>query len=129
MFRSPKVRAFGDVPKAWIVAGRILLLLNAIVLLLIPITEQIWTWDRFLRGGEDLEFSVLALIAFCCLILVLAQHIRRAIVALSMIRTLFSRIPGRNRVHSLSLLHAYAIANRRQATTPFFGTYRNLLQI
>jgi hypothetical protein len=56
--------------------------LNVIVLVLSSFTEHLWTWDRFLRGGQDFELSLLALLAFCCLILVLAQHLRRTIDSL-----------------------------------------------
>jgi hypothetical protein len=57
----------------------VLLIINVIVLAISSFTEHLWTWDRFLRGGQDFELSVLALIAFFCLILVLAAHFRRAV--------------------------------------------------
>jgi hypothetical protein len=60
-------------------AGRSLLLLNIIVLILSSFTEHYWTWDRFLRGGQDFELSLLALLAFFCLILVFAQYFRRSV--------------------------------------------------
>jgi hypothetical protein len=59
-------------------AGRSLLLLNIVVLIVSSFTEHLWTWDHFLRGGQDFELSLLALLAFFCLILVLAQHFRRS---------------------------------------------------
>jgi hypothetical protein len=59
-------------------AGRLLLIVNAVVLVLSSFTEHFWTWDRFLRGGQDFELSALALIAFFSLILVLAAHFRRS---------------------------------------------------
>jgi hypothetical protein len=75
------------VPKAWVRAGRFLVLLNIIVLILSSFTEHLWTWDRFLRGGQDFELSLLALLAFFCLILVLAQHFRRSVSELLRRRT------------------------------------------
>jgi hypothetical protein len=60
-------------------AGRLLLVINVIVLIASSFTEHFWTWDRFLRGGQDFELSVLAFIAFFCLILVLAAHFSRAV--------------------------------------------------
>jgi hypothetical protein len=62
-------------------------LLNIIVLILSSFTEHLWTWDRFLRGGQDFELSLLALLAFFCLILVLAQHFRRSVSELLRRRT------------------------------------------
>jgi hypothetical protein len=58
-------------------AGRLLLIINAVVMVLSSFTERLWTWDHFLRGGQDFELSLLALIAFFCLVLVLAEHFRR----------------------------------------------------
>jgi uncharacterized membrane protein len=68
-------------------AGRSLLLINIVVLILSSFTEHLWTWDRFLRGGQDFELSLLALLAFFCLILVLAQHFRRSVSELLRRRT------------------------------------------
>ncbi len=65
-------------PAGWVRAGRLLLIINAIVLVASSFTEHLWTWDRFLRGGQDFELSLLALIAFFCLVLVLAVHFRRS---------------------------------------------------
>jgi hypothetical protein len=72
-------RSGSDVPKGWVRAGRSLVLLNIIVLVLSSFTEHFWTWDRFLRGGQDFELSLLALLAFFCLILVFAQYFRRGV--------------------------------------------------
>jgi hypothetical protein len=46
-----------------------------------PVTEYLWTFDKFLRGGQDCEFGLLALAAVFCLMLVLS-HQRRAVLAL-----------------------------------------------
>ena len=77
--RRSRFRSRSDVPKGWVRAGRSLVLLNVIVLILSSFTEHFWTWDRFLRGGQDFELSLLALLAFFCLILVFAQYFRRGV--------------------------------------------------
>ena len=46
-----------------------------------PVTEYLWTFDKFLRGGQDCEFGLLALAAVLCLVLVLS-HQRRAVLNL-----------------------------------------------
>ncbi|MBB5316440.1 hypothetical protein [Tunturibacter empetritectus] len=46
-----------------------------------PVTEYLWTFDKFLRGGQDCEFGLLALAAILCLVLVLS-HQRRAVLTL-----------------------------------------------
>lgn len=53
--------------------GRLLLLLAALVLIALPFTQQIWTWDRFLHGGHDFETSVLLILTTLCLVLVLVR--------------------------------------------------------
>lgn len=75
--RRSKFRS--QVPSQWVRAGRLLLIINVVVLVLSSFTEHFWTWDRFLRGGQDFELSLLALIAFFCLILVLAAQSRRGV--------------------------------------------------
>jgi hypothetical protein len=72
-------RSRSDVPKGWVRVGRCLVLLNIVVLILSSFTEHYWTWDRFLRGGQDFELSLLALLAFFCLILVFALYFRRGV--------------------------------------------------
>ena len=85
-------RSVSDVPTEWVRAGRSLLLLNVIVFILSSFTEHYWTWDRFLRGGQDFELSLLALLAFFCLILVLALHFRRNVSELLRSRDRMARI-------------------------------------
>lgn len=72
-------RFHSDTPKAWLRAGWTLLIINLIVLIISCFTEHYWTWDHFLRGGQDFELSLLALLAFFCLILVFAQYFRRRV--------------------------------------------------
>lgn len=67
-----------DTPKEWVRAGRILLIINVIVLIVSCFTEHLWSWD-FLHGGQDVELSILAFLAFICLILVFAQYFRRKV--------------------------------------------------
>jgi hypothetical protein len=38
------------------------------LLLVMPITEQLCNWDRFLRGGPDVEFSLLAGLLFAAMV-------------------------------------------------------------
>jgi len=54
-----------------------LLMLTAASLLISPITQEIWTWDRFLHGGQDFESGVLLGLLSWCLVLLLAQHFKR----------------------------------------------------
>src|SRR5580704_1364194 len=57
--------------------GRFLLLLAAVELLSMPITQYAWTWDHFLHGGMDFESSLLFLVVCLGLLLVLRHHFRQ----------------------------------------------------
>jgi hypothetical protein len=53
--------------------SRVLVLLTALLLMVMPVTEHLCNWDRFLRGGPDVEFSILAWLLFAAMI-VLSMH-------------------------------------------------------
>jgi hypothetical protein len=48
--------------------SRLLVLLTTVLLLVMPITEHLCNWDRFLRGGPDVEFSLLAGLLFTAMV-------------------------------------------------------------
>ena len=51
-----------------------------------PWTESIWTFDHFLRGGQDLEFSLIALASSICLALVISLQANTCVGLLLTIR-------------------------------------------
>ena len=59
--------------------GRLLLLLASIVLMALPFTQHLWTWDRFLHGGHDFETNVLLIVITLCLVLVMVRSCRQGI--------------------------------------------------
>jgi hypothetical protein len=48
--------------------SRVLVLLTTLLLLAMPITEHMCNWDKFLRGGPDVEFSLLAGLLFAAIV-------------------------------------------------------------
>jgi hypothetical protein len=56
-----------------------LLILTAMSLVTSPFTQGVWTWDRFLHGGQDFESGVLLVQVSFFLLLVLAQLFKRAV--------------------------------------------------
>ena len=48
--------------------SRLLVLLTTLLLLVMPVTEHLCNWDHFLRGGPDVEFSVLAALLFAAMV-------------------------------------------------------------
>ncbi len=53
--------------------GRFLLMLAAISTLTMPLTQDLWTWDHFLRGGQDFETGMLTIVLILCLAVLLSQ--------------------------------------------------------
>jgi hypothetical protein len=64
----------------WI--GRALLILTAISLITMPVTQHLWTWDHFLRGGKDFELSTLMILSILALVLVLSKNLKQSIDSL-----------------------------------------------
>jgi hypothetical protein len=50
-------------------AGRLLVLLTTLLVLVMPVTEHLYNWDHFLRGGQDVEFNLLAGLLFAAMVL------------------------------------------------------------
>jgi hypothetical protein len=69
----------------------LLLLLASIEMITSPLTQQIWTWDRFLHGGQDFETSALFIVTCLCLALLLAQLCRQAMNLLPAAASFFER--------------------------------------
>jgi hypothetical protein len=69
----------------------LLLLLASIEMITSPLTQQIWTWDRFLHGGQDFETSALFIVTCLCLALLLAQLCRQAMSLLPAAASFFER--------------------------------------
>ncbi|HZD76775.1 MAG TPA: hypothetical protein VE218_07210 [Acidobacteriaceae bacterium] len=48
--------------------GRLLVLLTTVLVLVMPVTEHLCNWDHFLRGGQDVEFNLLAALLFAAMV-------------------------------------------------------------
>jgi len=55
-------------------ACRAVLILTAVLILLMPLTEHFCKWDKFLRGGPDVEFGILSLLLFAGFVLLTAYR-------------------------------------------------------
>jgi len=64
-------------PLTW--AGRYLLILSAISLLTMPITEHFWSWDCFFQTGRDFELGTLLVLMLLCLVLVLSKQCKQCV--------------------------------------------------
>ncbi len=85
----PDLNAYACTPRFLASSGRYLLFFTALSLITMPITEHLWTWDRFLQGGRDFELGTLMLLSTLCLALVLLKGYKQCFdMLLSARRTL-----------------------------------------
>jgi hypothetical protein len=123
--------SLSDASHACVIFGRLFISLIGILLPAMLWTERISTWDKFFQGGQDCEMSILALFAFFCLVILLAQNCRQSMTLLLAMLQFFSQVaqrPFRNRVSSTvcGVLSASLFDN---LTVRLFVTYRAPLLI
>ena len=110
--------------------GRLLVGLTTLLLAVMPLTEHLWTWDKFLRGGPDVEFGLLGIASILCLVLVLSQHYKQVINLLLAIRLLVSfALPLERGSLGITRLGVISEFHRCRAYSPALGTYNLPLQI
>jgi hypothetical protein len=80
------------ISQAYALGGRLLILFTAILIFVMPWTEYFCQFDRFLRGGQDLELGLLALLTIFSLVLVLLKQRRQNVTLLLTIRRWLSPI-------------------------------------
>jgi hypothetical protein len=93
--------------------GRLLLLFTSILLAVMPWTEYYWHFDRFLRGGEDLEFGILFVVTILSLAIVLSRCRRQTMAVIHAVRRWIAGIiqnaiqpPQRNLQARLATFHS-----------------------
>ena len=77
---------------AYVLGGRLLIVLTAILLFVMPWTEHSCQLDRFLRGGQDCELGLLALLTIFSLVLVLLKQRRQNVTLLLAVRRWLSPV-------------------------------------
>lgn len=93
--------------------SRLLLLLIAVELLTMPLTQHLWTWDGFLHGGPDFELGLFMIVVCVCLFLLRAQDGRQCLSLLFAIcRQLLGSLGGRQWSCSMRITRAASIASR-----------------
>jgi hypothetical protein len=81
-----------DAHRDCVLMSRLVALLIAFLLAVMPLTEYLWTWDRFLRGGQDLEFGLLGIVASLGLACILSLHTAKSITLLVTVQRVISLI-------------------------------------
>ncbi len=72
----------------WVLSSRVILWLTGLLVLVMPLTEYLWNFDHFLKGGQDLELGLFSLAMVVCLILVLMQRGSRGFSSILAVRIL-----------------------------------------
>lgn len=72
--------------------SRSLIAFIAVLLAVMPWTEHFYQFDRFLRGGQDCEFGLLALATFFCMVLVISHGFRLRIASMLAMLRWFARV-------------------------------------
>ncbi len=68
--------------------SRILLCVVAIELLTMPVTQGLWTWDKFLHGGQDFELGLFVIVSCLCLLLLRTEQSKLYLGMLLLFRAL-----------------------------------------
>jgi hypothetical protein len=114
----------------WAAGSRIALLVTAIVVLVMPITEYLWHFDKFLRGGQDFELGLLSVATIFCLAMILLQNGKSSVSLLLSLRKWLCKVfhiedpaPYGSFMGLIAALHAIAVPS------PSLGQYTLPLQV
>jgi hypothetical protein len=80
------------ISQGYALGGRLLILFTAILIFVMPWTEYFCQLDRFLRGGQDCELGLLALLTIFSLVLVLLKLRRQNVTLLLAVRRWLSPV-------------------------------------
>lgn len=71
-----------DLSRTSTLLGRFLLIVTAILIAIMPLTEYLWTFDRGFRGGQDFEFGILSIATIFCMVIVVSRLRRQCVLML-----------------------------------------------
>ena len=92
--------------------SRILILVVAIETLSMPFTQGLWSWDKFLHGGQDFELGLLIILTCLCLVLLRVQQSELCLRRGFVLRDLLPK--ALRRAASASLAFSFPTGHRPQ---------------
>ncbi len=108
--------------------ARFLLMVTAVSILTSPLTQHLWTWDRFLHGGHDFESGVTTILMTLCLVILLAQHCKHSVhMLLGKWRLLCFISDCGIRLDTVG--HEISLLPNERRSSPMLGMYNLPLQI
>lgn len=125
----PNLNAFASAAQWLATMGRFLLMLAAVSLITMPLTQRIWTWDHFLHGGQDFESGMLIIVAILCLAVLLSQLCKRRIDSFFAAWRLFASPLNDCASARLRLARAFSILRTEQPAGSSIDIYSLPLQI
>ena len=123
------LNAFSLAARFYVEIGRFLLMLTAVSLITMPLTQHIWTWVHFLQGGQDFELGSLAILSILSLVLLMARHCKQSVDLLLAAARLFSFICDDHGLTRTSRSEAIAAFYSERVFSPILGIYSPPLQI
>lgn len=121
--------AFANVLQGPVVIGRFLLMLATISVLTMPVTQNICTWDHFLRGGQDFETEMLTIVIILCLAVLLSQLCRRHIDSLFTVLRVLAVAFNRDELPGGSFVGAFFIIRMKRLNGAAIDRYSLSLRI
>jgi hypothetical protein len=109
--------------------SRFLLISIAISLITMPVTQHIWTWDHFLRGGHDFELTTLLVLSFLGMALVLSRQFKDCLDSLFASWRLLSVTFNDSMQGRISIAGAFSRFPAECLVRPPVGIYRLPLKI
>jgi hypothetical protein len=112
-----RISALFHIARSAVCLGRILLLIVSVELLTMPITQGLWTWDRFLHGGQDFELGLLLILTCLCLVLLHVEQTRNDLGSLLAIGIFLLNVQSRKLTALTPFWHSCAHRPRIPANT------------
>jgi hypothetical protein len=90
----------------------------AVEALTMPITQGIWSWDKFLHGGQDFELGLLMIVSCLCLVLLRVQENKSRSGWLEVIR---GRLTRSRKLFAARFILSAGYSEHRSQIPPFLN--------
>ena len=125
--RRPDLNACACTSRVFVWVARALLILTAISLITMPVTQHLWTWDHFLHGGRDFELSTLMILSLLALVLVLSKNLKQCIDSLLSVLCILAFVLDERR--PIKIPSVFSIFRTDYVAASDTGTYNTPLLI
>jgi hypothetical protein len=127
---TPMLNRIDGMSRVLAAGSRVILLLTAAVVLVMPFTEYLWHFDQFLRGGQDFELSLLFIATILCLVMVMLQQDKRSVrLSLSTRKWLSFAFSRKDHSAPGSLMGLIAAPHAIAVPSPSLDRYNPPLQV